>query len=167
MSGFESSDFFKRRFEEYIFPLPPSSENLALVREFLLEKWRERYVERHNDNLRAGIETDFVLPFDLSNSCKFTALFGSVVFDGEITGNYDHIFNMVDGKKVDINKTAADVISNPKAHRVDKRFLAFNEDLYESLKSCVPRVESWIDEFGRKMELTQEAAPIMEAGPAI
>lgn len=38
-------DFFHRYFEEFGDGIEPSPENLTMVREFLLEKWRQRAAE--------------------------------------------------------------------------------------------------------------------------
>ncbi len=154
--GFEQSDFFSDQFEKFGFPIEATAENLALVRAFLLEKWKERHIERYGSHK----ESLNWIPVDLSNSCKFTALFGSVVFGGDITGNYEHMFNVVNGKIVDINQEAKDVQLFAKPHKIDKKFLAFNEELYQSLKSCAPRVEGWINEFAAVLEA--QANPVAQ-----
>lgn len=144
MTSFESSDFFRSDYSNIGFPISPDENNLEIVREFLLAKWRERAAER-SENAQ--------IPDDLSSSCKFSALFGSIVFGADITGNYDHLFNVIDDEIVDINQFAKDVVALRRPYKIDEKFLAFNDDLYESLKSCVPRVEAWISEFGQVYEL--------------
>lgn len=62
------------------FPIEPSEEAVQAAKVFLLQKW----IERHHELEKSGPE-----PTDLSDSCKFTSIFASVVFGGEITGNYD------------------------------------------------------------------------------
>lgn len=66
-------------------PIEPTDENLALVRGFLLEVWKERHRE-------LGLASP--APDDLSDSCKFSALFGAVVFGAEIGGDYDRVHNV-------------------------------------------------------------------------
>lgn len=129
-------DFFGGYFEG--FPIEPTDENLALVRGFLLEKWKERHRE-------LGLASP--APDDLSDSCKFSALFGTVVFGAEIGGNYDHVHNVLDdGTRLDINALAADVSALEYPYRQDQDFLS-SWELRESLETCVKRVESWVEEF--------------------
>lgn len=129
-------DFFTNYFDG--FPIDATEENIAAVRAFCLSKWRERHVEM------GWPEAD--LPADLSNACKFTALFGSVVFGADIAGNYDHVFNSLDGRIIDINADAADVKSLSAPYRLDATFIA-SPEFHASAASCVDRVEGWIGGF--------------------
>jgi hypothetical protein len=129
-------DFFNDYFDGY--PIDPTEENMKAVRSFCLEKWRERHLEM------GGAETD--LPNDLSNSCKFTALLGAVIFGADIGGNYDHVFNVLDGRIIDINAEAADVKALANPYRHDDDFIA-SGDFQDSMDTCIDRVEGWICEF--------------------
>lgn len=132
-------DFFDNYFDG--FPIEPNDENLAMVRAFVFEKW----LERHDEVGRGAAR-----PFDLSDSCKFSALFGTVVFGADIGGNYDHVHNVLDGVVIDINAEAADVLSLEDPYRQDEEFLA-SEALFDSLASCTVRVEGWIEEFAARI----------------
>lgn len=101
-------------------------------------KWNERHVEKWG--------SAYGMPHDLSDSCKFTALFGSVIFGADIGGNYDHVYNVLDGRIIDINEDAADVNSLSNPYRHDNRFIR-SKDFRDSMNSCVSRVEDWIREF--------------------
>jgi hypothetical protein len=146
-------DFFHRYYDEFGQGIEPSAENLAIVRNFILEKWRER-----------AAELGHATPFDLSNSCKFSALFGSVVFGADIGGNYSHVFNLVGGVVVDINAEAFDVKGRHGIYDQDSEFIE-SYDFRESMKSCRKRVTTWLEEFAHlytaKLEVSGIAAPGM------
>lgn len=119
-----------------ISPLRPDPDVADLAREFVLRKWRERAAER-------GLS----VPRDLSGSCKFSSLFASRLFGLEMRGNEDHQFCIhPDGSIFDLNADAEDVraLANPWKH--DPAFW-MNPDHQESMESCHPRVEAWLDEF--------------------
>jgi hypothetical protein len=129
-------DFFGDYFDGY--PIEASEQNIATVRAFCLQKWQERHVENKGSPDEG--------PQDLSNACKFTALFGSVVFGADIGGNYDHVFNVLDGKAIDINAGSADVVALADPYRHDDAFIG-SGDFQDSMDTCVSRVEDWISEF--------------------
>jgi hypothetical protein len=129
-------DFFGDYFDGY--PIEASEENIAAVGAFCLQKWQERHVENKG--------SPDEVPQDLSNACKFTALFGSVVFGADIGGNYDHVFNVLDGKVIDINAGSADVMALAHPYRHDDTFIG-SGDFQDSMDTCVSRVEDWICEF--------------------
>lgn len=139
-------DFFEDYFDG--FPLEATDENIETVRGFLLQKWQERHVKNGGDPA--------ALPTDLSDSCKFTALFGSVAFGADIAGNYDHVYNLLDGRIIDINAGAADVIALGNPYRHDERFIE-SDDFRDSVESCVRRVSGWIEEFRGAMADTPKA----------
>jgi len=129
-------DFFKNYFDGY--PIKATEENLEAVRAYCLGMWRDRHIQQTG--------SDVGLPADLSSACKFTALFGSVVFGADIGGNYDHVFNVLDGKIIDINARADDVKALEDPYRHDDEFIS-SDDFQASMESCVRRVEQWISEF--------------------
>lgn len=129
-------DFFNDYFDGY--PIEPTDENISAVRAFCISKWRERHLELTG--------SDDGAPADLTNACKFTALFGSVVFGADIGGNYDHVFNVLDGRIIDINADAADVKALADPYRHDDPFIG-SGDLQDSMATCVQRVEAWIGDF--------------------
>lgn len=137
-------DFFHRYYEPFEDGIEPSDENLALIRSFLLDKWRER-----------ASELGLPEPSDLSDSCKFSALFGSVVFGADIGGNYRHVYNLVGGKIVDINSDARDVKGRSRIYEQDSDFIS-SYDFRESMKTCRERVSKWLAEFGKVYEEQME-----------
>lgn len=119
--------------------LPPTDDNICKAKEFVFEKWKERAVER-------GINE----PTDLSSSCKFCSLFVKQVFGGRIRGNYDHEHNVIEGKIIDLSCDSEDVskLDNPYWH--DRTHMGCRDHI-ETLKSCMPRVNEWVDGFTKKM----------------
>jgi len=147
-------DFFHRYYDEFGAGIEPSVENMAMVGDFLLSKWRERAADN-------GVSPDN-LPTDLTDSCKFSALFGSVVFGADIAGNYSHVFNMLDGEIVDINAEASDVKGRKGIHRHDSEFIESYE-FRQSMKDCRERVRSWLQEFA--VIYTEKVATEIAPGP--
>lgn len=115
--------------------LEPTRENLARAQEFVLKKWRERATER-----------GYPEPDDLSSSCKFTSLFVQAIFGGQIRGNYEHQYVVLNGEIIDLNKDAADVRSMEDPHEHDESWFG-NADHLDSMESCKPRVKDWVREF--------------------
>ena len=136
----------------------PTPTNIKIATDFVLKKWQERAAER-----------GFSTPEDLSGSCKFSALFFKEVFGGEIQANPNHVFVVRNGIIYDLNQEAADVlkferdfneknktgwiknqygwedwVSDPHHHSAS---FARNAEFKESLKSCMPRVKEWAEEF--------------------
>jgi hypothetical protein len=127
-------------FESVRLPLPATVENVTKAHDFVFEKWKERARENRREE-----------PLDLSFSCKFSSMFAQRIFGGEIQGNYDHQFLRLDnGEIVDLNKDAADVQAivdddeDPYHH--DDDFFG-SPDHRDSMDSCQPRVDQWVDEF--------------------
>jgi len=123
--------------------LPATTENISKAKDFVLAKWKERSVERGSSE-----------PVDLSYSCKFCTLFVKQVFGGRIEGNFDHQYNVIDGEIVDLSSDSEDVRSHDDPYHHDKLFFG-SKDHLESLSSCLPRVEKWVDLF--IMQMCQDA----------
>lgn len=117
-----------------------SYERFAQAKVFVFRKWCERAVER-----RA------LTPIDLSGSCKYGSLFMNQVFGGSICGHYEHQYNMIGGRIVDLSHDAIDVgrITNPYLHEPD--FFSIPEK-QASLDSCLPRVTRWAIQFMEEIE---------------
>ena len=126
-------DFFQGYFSG--FPIEASVANVDRVRSFVLEKWTERQTEIGKPS-----------PSDLSGSCKFSSLFGSVVFGADIGGNYDHVYNVLDDVVIDVNAGSADVAALAAPYLHDPYFIR-SDDFHESMMTCVSRVENWIAEY--------------------
>ena len=112
-----------------------SYERFAQAKDFVFRKWCEQAAERHA-----------LPPADLSGSCKYGSLFMNQVFGGSICGHYEHQYNIIGGRIVDLSHDAADVgrISNPYLHEPD--FFAIPEK-QAALANCLPRVERWVAQF--------------------
>ena len=85
-------------------------------------------------------------PIDLSGSCKYGSLFMQAVFGGAVHGHFEHQYNLIDGRIVDLSHDAMDVgrMRNPYLHEPDYFRL---EALQASLSGCQPRAERWAVEF--------------------
>jgi len=112
-----------------------SYRHFSLAKVFVFKKWCEWALER-------GVQT----PVDLSGACKYGSLFVNQVFGGTICGHYEHQYNRIDGRIVDLSHDALDVgkISNPYLHEPDYFKIPEKQ---ASLQDCVPRVESWVQQF--------------------
>ena len=114
-----------------------SYANFAKAKIFIFDKWCE--IAR-DQNLAA--------PLDLSRSCKYGSLFAQSVFGGGIRGHYEHQYNFIDGRLVDLSHDSLDVgkMSNPYLH--EKSFFDIPET-QTSLTRCSPRAQQWAAEFVR------------------
>ncbi|MDO9160770.1 MAG: transcriptional regulator [Methylococcaceae bacterium] len=112
-----------------------SYERFAQAKVFVFRKWCEQAAQRH---IRP--------PIDLSGSCKFGSLFMNQVFGGFIRGHYEHQYNIIGGRIVDLSHDAIDVgkMTNPYLHEPD--FFAIPEK-QDSLNACLPRVKIWVVQF--------------------
>jgi hypothetical protein len=112
-----------------------SYERFAQAKVFVFRKWREQAAERHA-----------VMPADLSGSCKYGSLFMNIIFGGSICGHYEHQYNVIGGRIVDLSHDAIDVgrITNPYLHEPDYFLIPEKQ---ASLNGCLPRVELWAVEF--------------------
>ena len=128
------------------FPIPATPENILKAKEFVFRKWKERATER-------GLPT----PQDLSSSCKFGSLFAQKIFGGKLQGNYDHQHVVLpDGQIIDFSHDAEDVKSLRNPYKHDKKFWN-NPDHRESMASCLPRVNQWVEEFSSEISELEEA----------
>jgi hypothetical protein len=119
--------------------LPLTDENIQAAKSFLFQKWKERAAERYENE-----------PTDMSRSCKFVSQFVQKVFGGRMEGHYDHQYNVINGKVVDLNADAEDVKRLENPHHHDTAFWG-NRDHKASMKSCLPRVNTWVEEFLKQM----------------
>lgn len=151
--------------------IPATPENVAKAREFVLQKWIERFHERYPHLAQDPNHPEY--PKDLSNSCKFTSLFAQVVFGGTLRGNEGHQYvELENGEILDLNSEAKDVAEmralhqqtgktgwhsidgresegwhyHGDPHEHDSGFFG-NSDHYDSMRSVLPRVTDWVREF--------------------
>lgn len=125
--------------------LPPTPENIERAKQFAFQKWIEYHEER---KARCGPRVNYRMPHDLTNACKFTSLFARAIFGGRLRGNEAHQFvQLADGTIIDLNIDAEDVQQlEDYAHRHEVGFWG-NPDHKDSVDSCVPRVDRWVNEF--------------------
>jgi hypothetical protein len=114
-----------------------SYARFAQAKSFVFERWCELASERA-----------LARPDDLSGSCKFGSLFMRYVFGGAIRGHFEHQFNLIDGRIVDLSHDARDVgrMTHPYLH--EQAFFAVPE-VQASLSGCSPRAERWGLDFIR------------------
>jgi len=112
-----------------------SYPRFAASKVFVFDKWCEQAAER-------GVAR----PADLSGACKYGSLFMAQVFGGSIRGHYQHQYNHIGGRIVDLSHDALDVgkMDNPYLHEPD--YFAIPEKL-AALNRCLPRVDGWVNEF--------------------
>lgn len=112
-----------------------SYPNFMAAKSFVFRMWCELALERQ-------IEA----PTDLSGACKYGSMFMQRVFGGEIEGHYQHQFNRIQGRLVDLSHDALDVglMRTPYLHEPD--FFLIPHVQSQQL-SCLPRVENWSTRF--------------------
>jgi hypothetical protein len=119
---------------------PNFQAKVAAAKAFVFERWCERAAE-------LGLSE----PDDLSNACKFSSIFASHVFGGEMQGNWFHQFVVLDDDSVlDLNEDAADVKAMLDPYEHDEEFW-MNEEHAESMASCEARVARWIAQWDIQM----------------
>jgi hypothetical protein len=121
---------------------PQTDEWVQRAEEFLREKWAERHREK-------GREGE---PPDLSGACKFASLFAQKLFGGRIRGNPLHQVVKTPHRIIDLTGQF-----DPNTFHHDKEWFG-NPAHEESMQSCTPRVNRWVEEFKAKYG-TEEQAP--------
>ncbi len=109
---------------------------------FLLEKWQEYALERWGSSSEK--------PDDLTNACKFCALFAEAVFGAERRANYEHEFNILNGNIFDLTYPNIGLLElEEKGYPIYSKDRAFfnSRDHRYSIDTCRPRVARWVDEF--------------------
>lgn len=122
-------------------PLPPTPSNLDRAKHVALEGWKERASE-------PWYKQD--APNDLSGACKFASMFAQRLFGGELRGNYDHQFVLLDGAIIDLTEGSEDLnrlrLEGKDPYRHD-RFFWGNRDHRDSMKTCEARVAKWVEMY--------------------
>jgi hypothetical protein len=109
--------------------------SFAAAKSWMFDQWTDFAAER-----------GLARPVDLSGSCKYGSIFVQSVFGGSIRGHFEHQYNFLGGRLVDMSHDALDVgrMRNPYLHEPEY----FNiPELQTSLATCVARAERWADEF--------------------
>lgn len=125
---------------ECVLSIPPlllgySFTHFAHAKEFAFRMWKDFASER---NLPS--------PIDLSGACKFDSLFVQYVFGGEIEGHYEHQYNRIDGRIVDLSHDSADVGRMHQPYLHEPGFFDIPEQ-QAALASCRPRAQRWMQAF--------------------
>ncbi len=117
-----------------------NAANFALAKAFFFGKWCERSARR-----------ELPVPLDLSGSCKYGSLFMQCVFGGALHGHYQHQYNVIDGRLVDLSHDAADVsrMSHPYLHEPDYFLIP---EMQASLDLCLPHAQAWAIQFMAQQE---------------
>ncbi|WP_200378774.1 hypothetical protein [Rubrivivax gelatinosus] len=122
--------------------LPYSYGRFARAKGFVFERWCELAAERA-----------VALPADLSGACKYGSLFVQSVFGGSIRGHFEHQYNCVEGRLVDLGHDALDVGRMGEPYRHEAAYFELPE-VQARLAACVPRAERWADAFLRDPALS-------------
>jgi hypothetical protein len=134
-------------------PLEPTADNIELAATFAFSMWRQRWREQKADwESKVGSPYHTDEPSDLSGSCKFSSIFAALAFDADLDGNYDHQFAVKRGQIIDLNGGASDVMAMEKPYGLDPIFFG-SRDHMASMKSCMPRIISWLCAFDESLSL--------------
>lgn len=125
--------------KEYPPRYPLNRYTLQLAHEIMDELWRERNAERL-------LQTE-----DRSGSCKFASLLARSLFGGALAGNQHHVFVKRRGRLLDLNEGQQDVLRLGEKAYIEDGSLS-GRDYRDSLGSCRPRVNRWLDEYERRYE---------------
>lgn len=115
--------------------LPYTYANFARAKVFVYGKW-----------CGDAADPQWQPPADLSGACKYGSLFMQAVFGGAIRGHFEHQYNFIDGRLVDLSHDASDVgrMRHPYLHEPDYFQVP---EVQLSLSQCEPRAQRWADEF--------------------
>ncbi len=122
--------------------IQPTPRNLKRFEQFLKVKWAERSKQRY-DSWGDTQDQPWQPPATLEGACKFTSLFANRLFGGRMRGNQQHQFLELPNGKI-IDPVPVPGVANPQQH--DEEFW-MNPDHKDSLESCLPRVNEWVQEF--------------------
>ncbi len=116
-------------------PLAYSAVRFAEAKAFLFDKWCERARLRH-----------LLQPADLSGACKYGSIFVQCLFGGAIRGHFEHQYNFIEGRIVDLSHDALDVgrMRNPYLHEPEYFDIP---EVQASLAGCRAHSSAWADEF--------------------
>lgn len=135
---------------EYI---PVTDENVEFARAFLLRVWKQRWRERQAWSGAAEADWDWASePRDLSRSCIFSSMFSRAVFGGRVEGSRLHQFVVLQsGRVLDLNAHAEDVARISSPYVVEPGYIV-SPDIVAKMKSCQPRVDSWLHLFREELK---------------
>jgi hypothetical protein len=85
-------------------------------------------------------------PSDLSGACKYGSLFMWRLFGGTIRGHWQHQFNHIDGRQVDLSHDAFDVGAMVRPYDHEPLYFDMPESR-AALQACLPRVDDWVQRY--------------------
>lgn len=112
--------------------VPINEQTIHLAMEVTARLWNERCEER-------GLPVSD----DRSGSCKFAALIAREIFGGQLAGNDEHVFVVLAGQVVDLNRDQEDVKVLGSEAYLDDPLSLRHPDYRDALGSCVPRAAKW------------------------
>ncbi|MFA5982440.1 MAG: transcriptional regulator [Methylococcaceae bacterium] len=117
-----------------------SYEYFAQAKVFVFRKWCEKAAEQK-----------LLVPTDLSGACIYGSLFMNHLFGGTIRGHYQHQFNLIEGRIVDLSHDAMDVgkMTNPYLHEPGYFIIP---EKNKALDECIPRIDDWVIQFLAELE---------------
>ncbi len=156
--------------------LPVTPENITIAKKFVMKKWIEREREDHDqDEKRRAImkkrggerynynPQEFCEPTDLTNSCKYSSYFCSIVFGGKMMGNMEHYFTKLpNGEILDLNDEAKDVRDMLERHKqsgFERDSPYYHDEVFchkgvkYDQRDVSRRVSEWLNEFCREQGL--------------
>lgn len=125
-------------------PLKPTDEIIAKAKRFAARKYAERCRE---SNPLLARDHPSLIPTDLSGGFKFAALFAHRLFGGVIRGSQHHLWLVCHGKKIDLCADSGLTKAIGKKANYHHPNLLKLQTHADSLRSCMPRVQQWVDEF--------------------
>lgn len=110
-------------------------ENFSAAKSWMFEQWTEFAAER-----------GLAKPVDLSGSCIYASILVQSVFGGGIRGHFQHQYNVIGGRVVDLSHDALDVglMRTPYLH--EPAYFDVPE-VQVSLAACMARAERWANGF--------------------
>jgi hypothetical protein len=109
--------------------------HFAHAKVFAFRKWCEFAIERKARQ-----------PEDLSGACKYGSQFMRQIFGGTIEGHFEHQFNRINGRLVDLGHDAQDVGRMRYPYLHEAGYFDVPEQ-QAAMRACLPRVASWVEAF--------------------
>lgn len=111
----------------------------ARAKDFAFRMWCELAAERR-----------LAPPDDLSGACKYGSQFVRQLFGGVIEGHFEHQYNRIAGRLVDLGHDARDVgrMRQPYLHEAEYFEIPEHQ---ARLEACMPRVMRWTEAFMREL----------------
>ena len=109
-----------------------NEQTISIARDVIARLWNERCEERGTP-----------ISDDRSGSCKFAALIAREIFGGQLAGNDEHVFVVLGGVIIDLNRDQADVKDLGSEAYLEDPLSLLHPDYRDAMGSCVPRASKW------------------------